>query len=106
MTIKKRRGCNSKTGRCKLSLAGDLTIETVAQNHVELTKLFDRYRHFDIDLAALEEIDCSGIQLLLALQHSVSTADKQLTLSSAPTAITDAMDLLRVRQQFNWDTAN
>ena len=105
MTIKKRRGCNSKTGRCKLSMTGDLTIDTVAQNHAELTKLFDDYRHFDIDLAALEEIDCSGIQLLLALQHSAGKADKQLTLSSASTAVTDAMDLLRVRQKFNWDTA-
>jgi len=104
MTIKKRKGCNKKTGRCPLTAAGKLTIDTIAQNHAELAKLFNEYRHFEIDLAPVEEIDFTGIQLLLALQQSMGNENKQLTLHNASQAVSEAMDLLQLGQQFDWDT--
>jgi anti-anti-sigma factor len=102
MTIKKRKGCNKKSGRCLLAAAGNLTIETIAQNHAELAKLFGDYRHFEIDLAKVEEIDFTGIQLLLALQQSMRKDNKQLTLNSASPAVAEAMGLLQLGQQFDW----
>ena len=106
MTIKKRKGCNKKTGRCLLTATGSLTIDTVAQNHATLTQVFADYKRFEIDLAPVEEIDCSGIQLLLALQQSARRENKQLTLNAASSAVAEAMDTLQLRQAFDWETGN
>lgn len=104
MTIKKRKGSNKRTGRCLLAATGNLTIDTVSQNHATLAELFADYRDFEIDLSSVEEIDCSGIQLLLALQHSACSDNKRLTLHSASTTVNDAIDLLQLRRQFDWSS--
>jgi len=104
MTIKKRKGCNKKTGRCLLTVAGSLTIDTIAQNHAELANLFGEYGNFEIDLAAVEEIDFTGIQLLLSLQQSMRTENKQLILQNASQPVSEAMDLLQLGQQFERDS--
>lgn len=103
MTIKKRKGCSKKTGRCRLRAVGDLTIATVVQNHAELMQYYSDYRHFQIDLSPIEEIDCSGIQLLLALELSTRNDGKQLILESPAAVVTDAMERLHIRDHFNWD---
>lgn len=104
MTFKKRRGCNKKTGRCLLTAAGSLTIDSVAQDHAELVKHFTDYDRFEIDLGSVEEIDFSGVQLLLAMQRSATLDDnKQLSLKSPSQAVADAFDRLHLGPQFDWD---
>lgn len=106
MTIKKRKGCNKKTGRCLLTVAGDLTIETIAQNHADLARLFTEYERFEIDLSPVEEIDFSGIQLLLALQNSAQQENRQLLLDAPSQPVSEAMRLLQLEPHFDWKAEN
>lgn len=102
MPIKKQKGSSKKTGKCLLSIAGDMTISVISQNHTELMKFYTEFSSFDINLSAVEDIDCSGIQLLLALKLSAQNEGKQLILNTPSPAVSEAMDVLNIGGQFNW----
>ena len=102
MSIRKLKGSSKKTGKCLLAASGDLTISVISQNHNDLMKFYPDFSSFEFDLSAVEEIDCSGIQLLLAFEYSAQKEGKQLTLNSASAVVTEAMDVININDQFNW----
>ena len=102
MSISLKKGSSKKTGECLLAASEDMTIYSAAKNHDDLVGYFTDYQSFDIDLSAVEEIDCSGIQLLLALKHSAEHESKPLVLSSVSDATTEVMNVLNIKDQFNW----
>ncbi len=104
MTISPGETNSKKTGVCKLTADSDMTIYSASQNHQDLVDHFAEYSSFEIDLSAVEEIDCSGIQLLLALKQSAEKDSKTLTIASASDATAEVMEVLNVKDQFDWLT--
>ncbi|MCP4980998.1 MAG: STAS domain-containing protein [Gammaproteobacteria bacterium] len=102
MAIKKRKGSSVKNGKCKLAVDADMSIYSASQNHQELSDCFDQYDQFEIDLSAVEEIDCSGIQLLLAFRESTLKASKQVTLTKPSDPVSEVMGLLDIKDRFDW----
>ncbi len=102
MAISVEKTSSKKSGICKLTADADMTIYSASQNHQDITDNFAEYSSFEIDLSAVEEIDCSGIQLLLALKYTAERDSKTLTITSASDATAEAMDVLNIKNQFNW----
>ena len=102
MSIKLKKGSSKKSGNCQLAFGEDLTIYNAAKSHQELLGYLADYNNFDIDLSAVEEIDCSGIQLLLALKQSAEKESKSMVLSSVSDCTTEVMNVLNIKDQFTW----
>jgi anti-anti-sigma regulatory factor len=54
------------------------------------------YSSFDINLEAIEEIDTSGVQLLLLMQREAIALNKPLVLTGLSPAVQDVISLLNL----------
>ncbi|MCP4491858.1 MAG: STAS domain-containing protein [Gammaproteobacteria bacterium] len=104
MTIKIKKGSSKKKGVCLLEADSDFTIYNASQNHQELAEAFSEYSNFSIDLSGVEEMDCSGVQLLLAFKNSAEKASRTMEISSVSDAAAEVMNVLNIKDQFNWAT--
>ena len=102
MAIKKLKSSSKKTGHCQLAISGDFTVAEVPLIHNGLVGYFGDYTNIFCDLSAIEEIDSCGIQLLLALDRRLKNKGKSLLLKSDSPAVSEAMAMLSVTDQFNW----
>ncbi len=102
MAIKKQKGSSINNGKCILVVDADMSIYSASRNHQDLSDCFDKYDQFEIDLSAVEEIDCSGIQLLLAFRKSALDASKQVALTKPSGPVTETMELLDIKDRFDW----
>jgi anti-sigma B factor antagonist len=94
---------NHKSGTA-LSVAGDLTIYSVAQvKHA----LFDDYENFispiALDLHAVSEIDTAGLQLLLFMQKTLSDDNKKIHLAKSNEHVDAILKNLDVATYFTLD---
>jgi len=104
MPINLNKKSSKKSGQCLLTISEDMTIYNAAKIHQELIGYFADYSSFEVDLSAVEEIDCSGIQLLLALKYGAENESKSLILSSVSDSAAEVMELLNIKDQFNYST--
>lgn len=102
MAFIKQKGSDKKKGLCKIAADCDMSIYAAAKNHEALVSFYTEFDNFEINLSAVEEIDSSGIQLLLALKHSAEKDGKQMTLNSASSPVSEVMDVLNIKDQFSW----
>ncbi len=102
MAIKKQKGSSIKSGKCTLAVDADMSIYSASRNHQDLSDCFDKYTQFKIDLSAVEEIDCSGIQLLLAFHESALKESKQVALTKPSDPVSEVMELLDIKDRFDW----
>lgn len=102
MAFTKQKGSDKKKGLCKIAADSDMSIYAAAANHESLVQFYADFDNFEVNLSAVEELDSSGIQLLLALKHSAEKDGKQVTLNSASSPVNEVMDVLNIKGQFNW----
>ncbi len=91
----------SADGTCAVRLDGEMTIYTAAE---QKTALFDELEHCDtltLDLAAVDEIDSAGIQILLALKRQADQTECELQLLSPSPSVREVMDLLELDTYFS-----
>lgn len=77
-----------------LAVEGEMTIYRAAELK---PALLDAVRTTDapaLDLSAVTEFDCAGVQLLLVARREAERLGKRLTLSAASPAVLDAFALL------------
>jgi len=79
---------------CRVS--GDLTIYAATEARHELEQLLAQSLPVEVDLSEVDEIDTSGIQLLLWLKRQVSAKGSQLSLVHHSPPVIEAFDLLHV----------
>ena len=104
MSFSIQKGSSKKTGHCLLSASDDMTIYSASQNHSDLVEHFANYDNFEIDLSTVEEIDSSGIQLLLALKQSAERESKSVSLSAISETASEVMNVLNIKDQFDWSS--
>ncbi|WP_220814947.1 STAS domain-containing protein [Pseudomonas paralcaligenes] len=82
----------------RLSLGGSLTIYEVAEARDALLAAFAAGREaaWELDLAALEELDSAGAQLLLAARRHLDGAGGELRLVAPGEAVRELLELLRL----------
>jgi anti-sigma B factor antagonist len=102
MAFIKQKLSHKEPGKCVLLADGDMSIYAAEQNHAELNRFYPDFEDFELDLSAVEEIDSSGIQLLVALQQSVMKDGKKMSLISVSQPVDEVMEILNIKDQFNW----
>ena len=103
LPIKKSDGSG---GHCSIAFGDDLSIYNAANIHQELAGWLPDFETFDIDLSAVEAVDCSGVQILLALKLSLEKESKKMNLTSPSAAVSEIIELLNVRDKFTWSEAS
>ncbi|WP_235839939.1 STAS domain-containing protein [Derxia lacustris] len=84
------RGIGALLADMPTVIDGELTIYRAAElRHYLASRLEAGDGHFD--LSGVSEIDGAGVQLLLALDASLTAAGRQLQLSGVPQCVADAL---------------
>jgi anti-sigma B factor antagonist len=102
MSFTKREDPNQKAGGCLLDASPDMTIYAAASNLAEIKAYYSEFNHFELNLSTVEEIDSSGIQLLLALNKSAAKDGKQVVLNAISAPVSEVMDVLNIKSHFDW----
>ena len=91
----------SKNGKQPaLALSGALTIYTVAEARREIPVRLAKRKSQILDLSGIEELDTSGVQLLLWLKRDAASRGEGLSLIHHSSAVADVLDLLRLTATF------
>lgn len=80
----------------QIKIDGELTIYTAAESKELLMDALTTHASFDINLEAVEEIDTSGLQLLLLMQREAKTLNKPCVLNGLSAAALDVINLLNL----------
>ena len=102
MSFTKREDSNQKTDSCLLDVSADMTIYSAANNLSEIKGYYSQFNQIELNLSAVEEIDSSGVQILLALVQNAKKDGKQVVLSEISAPVTEIMDMLNIRSHFDW----
>ncbi|MFT6733955.1 MAG: anti-sigma B factor antagonist [Polaribacter sp.] len=102
MLFNKREDSIRETDSCLLDAGADMTIYSAADNLTEIKGYYSQFNHFELNLSAVEEIDSSGIQLLLSLVKNAEKDGKHVVLSEISDPVIEIMDLLNIRSHFDW----
>ena len=100
MPVKKCRGSNKSKGFCRLAFPNEMTVYAANELHTSLKGFMADYHDFDLDLTAVEEIDTSGVQLLLVLQRHASASQGNLEISAMSDSVGEALALLGLGKTF------
>jgi len=102
MSFTKREDSSQTVDSCLLDASPDMTIYSAASNLAEIKTYYSEFNHFELNLSAVEEIDSTGIQLLLALQQSATKDGKQVVLNGISAPVSEVMDVLNIKSHFDW----
>jgi anti-sigma B factor antagonist len=102
MSFTRREDSNQKAGSCLLDASPDMTIYSAASNLAEIRGFYKDFNHFEVNLSAVEEIDSTGVQLLLALNKSAAKDGKQVVLNAISAPVSEVMDVLNIKSHFDW----
>jgi anti-anti-sigma factor len=78
---------------CSVALQGALDIYAAAQVRERLADLIAQHPLIELQLAEVDEIDASGVQILLAAKQQASNLEHSLRLSAHSPAVIDALEL-------------
>jgi anti-anti-sigma factor len=102
MSFTKREDSNQQTSNCVLDASADMTIYSAANNLSEIKGYYSKFSHIELNLSAVEEIDSSGVQILLALVQNAKKDGKQVVLGEISAPVAETMDMLNIRSHFSW----
>lgn len=101
MALKKNRGSNKTKGLCKLSIDNDMTIYSIDDLKNDFSKEIEVYKEFEINLSDVEEIDSSGIQLLLALKNELMKNEKKFKITAVSGPVEKLIERYGLAECFN-----
>lgn len=82
--------------KCTAVISGDMTIYTSAEYQKSLIGACPAGKEFSLDLSDVEEMDTSGLQLLLSLQMHMSGNTSGLKLSDASEVVSNVISLTSI----------
>ena len=83
-------------GRVRLSIAGEFTIYRAAELKQQLVEVLERRAGLDLELSAVTEFDCAGLQLLLFAQRTAQAQQCELRFVAPSTAVLEVFALLQI----------
>jgi anti-sigma B factor antagonist len=79
--------------RGSVLLSGEMNIYTARETAEKLLPLLRNAKSPAVDLGQVAELDCSGLQILLAARRDAVAAGKDLRILAASAAVRDVLDL-------------
>lgn len=86
---------DNQRGRVKVE--DEMTIYTVAQHWQQLQPLLAQVKAIELDLAAVNEIDSAGVQLLLALKQASQRLHNDFAISQVSDPVCQLLQLLHLQ---------
>jgi len=85
-----------KNTKDKLSICidGDFTIYIVEEYREAMAKKFLADRLLEVDLSEVDEIDASGLQLLVGMSNELSKNGNEMKITAASDVARDALDAI------------
>lgn len=85
----------------RLELSGELTIHTAGERRAALLEALEAAEQagatgLELDLAAVSELDTSGLQLLLMAQREAAHLGRSVRLAAMSQAVTDVLAIARL----------
>lgn len=93
-------GMHSEASGKRLEVNGELTIFRVADLRQQWLDALAGASDVDVDLSEVTEIDCAGIQLMIAAQREAVFLDKQLTFTRHSPAVVELLGLCNLSGQY------
>ncbi len=97
---------NSEAGNCKVRIDGEMTIYTAAEYRQTLLEQCHSREGMELDLGEVNEIDTSGLQLLVALKKHLSDTESGLQLTSSSEVVQKALVLANLVGDFIGQTGD
>lgn len=91
------KATSGKVAATVLRIEGDMTIYRAAEWKSVLLTPFET---LDVDLSAVGEIDCSGIQLLMLAKKTAQQRQCEIRMIALSPAVVEAFDLLNLAGYF------
>ena len=79
--------------KCALTLNGDMTIYTAAENKDHFDHYFNNDLDISLDMSAVSEFDSTGFQMLLLLEQQAKENDKNFSVKPASPAVEEVLAL-------------
>jgi anti-sigma B factor antagonist len=81
-----------------MTVVGDLTIYQAATMLGQLTGQLEGAGDLILDLSAVTELDCAGVQVLLVVEREAAVRGRRLRLLNPSAAVEDALETLNLRE--------
>ncbi|WPL19609.1 anti-anti-sigma factor [Thiorhodovibrio winogradskyi] len=88
-----------------LAFDGEMTIYSAAANFQRLKDHIGKRLPLHLDLSAVNEIDSSGIQILLYAQSEANARELEFSLTGIGESVEDALSLLFLKRTLGMQTA-
>jgi anti-anti-sigma factor len=89
---------NAKSQPTQLRIEGEFNIYSAADSKQQLMDALNEHAALTVELDAVEEIDTTGVQLLLWLKREAERLNKPLTLTGASPAVQEVITLLNLAE--------
>ncbi|MCB1849763.1 MAG: STAS domain-containing protein [Gammaproteobacteria bacterium] len=87
-------------GRCQVAIVGGLTLYQVADYKHQLLSECEWASQLVLDMSRVEELDTSGVQLLLAWQKQLRSAGGELSVSAIAEPAAQVLDVFNLGDNF------
>ena len=78
---------------CTLTLKGEMSIYTAMENKVDFEPHFGIEQNISLDMAAVNEFDSSGFQMLLLLERQAIENSKTFSILQSSPAVQEVLSL-------------
>ena len=82
-----------------MAVKGDMTIYTAEELHQSLGDFLNNYKTFSVSLGSVEDIDTTGLQILLAMKAQAEAADGALVYKDPSESVQDMLQLFDIAGQ-------
>ena len=89
-------------GACHISLVGDIKIYEAMNNKQEMFSELESYQSLKLDISQIEDIDASGLQLLILLRKEVKERNIPFELVAMSTPVLKLLELYRLKDWFQY----
>jgi anti-sigma B factor antagonist len=83
-----------------LVITGELTIYTAASEKLNLQSCLEKNDGLEINLSQVSEIDCAGLQVLIALKREARRSQKKLHYSMHSKAVLEVLEMTNMTASF------
>jgi len=80
MPIIELEGTDKEAGLCKIGITGDMTIYAAEELKTALDALDKNYKDFEFNLSEVEEIDTSGVQILMVFTNHIRAKENRCSI--------------------------
>ena len=82
-------------------VSDEMTIYTANQHKRKFQEVWEQADDIELDLSAVNEMDCAGVQLLIQLKHEANLCGKSVRYLNHSQLVLDVFELLNLTSGFS-----